>query len=433
MKKKILSAIILLTLASFLVACGSQEEPEVKTPDIKPETTLEPDRKKSDVTDGGDVAGVDDKEAVIIAALQLKDAFYATANDSNGEYIDIFYEMCLVYCRVGGQTDDVIEQMGLPEEMGQAFAKVAQAHGQELMDGYLQEEFLLNCDNLAEMFNEFMSYMPTEEAGNATTALAAFTQLKLEQNTLYNEGGVTITYDGCETADYAGSTTVYFTLVNNNPDNKKVSFGLNSMNVNGIALSPKGALYAESVESGKTVSMNGVLSLNSVDKVMEVLGTNIAETPIQTVGFDFSVRIGSNSDVEFKSAILEAIPHADVDMESLFGNYITSVEVEGSLAPSTVDIYAKWDERGLVVVLKTDDCHETSLQPYVSLQANEISLNAEDLTGKYKVIYPSGYLLLYVNATEDEMRRQCEIGNSEPLCITMRIGWQDTIVTLFEK
>ncbi|MBR5969385.1 MAG: hypothetical protein IK016_03465 [Lachnospiraceae bacterium] len=311
-------------------------------------------------------------------------------------------------------------------------------------DGYdLFPECGLDFDALYEAFS----------SGAASAALIpdtpqkAMAGIRVTDPVLFEKDGVRVTFDGCTTdgeADYAPST-FRFTVENNNPDNKKFFIDMKAFGVNGILLSSNISLNASSgtwyksdgVEGGETLKLETKYEYGAIlARACKALNISAADFPIETVAFVFDAKVGSDSEYERMGVVCRTDAWQNESFKNAFGEYAGTISNNAYYDVLTeLDVYGKVDGNGLTAVLYPSkelsdpfaigDYPETS---WISFAVNERIANptagVEDENGGWidtQYTFPGFAYVTRLYLTEDELRKQLEIGNSETMNIQLRI------------
>lgn len=342
--------------------------------------------------------------------------------------------LCLVTACGGGGSDTASDKSSSSrEETPAVSASVAEASSTEDEEkpAAVAEEEKSAPDEAADGATEEASAAVEKSAaetsgGVAETPDEAFAGIRVKDNVLFDEEGVKITFEGTRVNN--GSAFFSFQQENNNPDNKKLMFGLVSINVNRLHIKSGASQEMISLhssqtdkpyelESGENIKAETQTAYETRDylSLMALLGTEVKDFPIECISFDFFVQIGSDGVKDYCSVTLQTDDYNGDSYMKLYGERCGTTHISG------IDVYGKYDATGYTVVfLPTEE-----LTGKDSIGAYNLAVNGKKLEKKENTdltvplgmgsVYPTGGIALHTSLTEDEIRKSLEIGNSEPL------------------
>lgn len=264
------------------------------------------------------------------------------------------------------------------------------------------------------------------------TAAEAFPAIQFTGDSMiYKENGVEFYYTGCTVE--GGEVRFQFHVSNQNPDNKKVFIAFSSLSVNGLEFAStatfgvnKNNTYNSAINNGLTVGEETDIictgrSPADYELLLSRLGETVVTMPIETVTIGCSIKVGSNSEAEEKTVEFKTTLYHEGDLDGLFGTYVGSVSDRGQ----NVDIYAKHGEFGITAVAVNTGDQACSDFLYANINGkrdnglNQIHHRVGMLMGT-TIVSPNGAeIVFYTDVTDEQLRKENEIGNSELLEISI--------------
>ncbi|MBR0093411.1 MAG: hypothetical protein IJP92_17120 [Lachnospiraceae bacterium] len=337
-----------------------------------------------------------------------------------------------------------------------AAAAVLAPHAGQLMElvgqaGYISPDYAF-YDLLASGGLDFEALYDSFSSGREASAAIpdtpqkALADIRVPDPVLFDQDGVRVTFDGCTTdgEDVMSHAAFLFTVENNNPDNKKFFLGMKAFGVNGIVLENIGSLHTDTggwyeydgLESGETLHLKAEAQYGlTLARACDALGIAAADFPIETVTFVFDARVGSDNEFERMNVVCKTEAWQNESFRNAFGEYAGTISNHAHYDVLTeLDVYGKMDDKGLMAVLcpskelgdpfAIGDYPETS---WISFAVNgkqaypTAGLGEEGGWTDTAYLYPGFVYVTRLYLTEDELRKQLEIGNSEPMEIQLRI------------
>lgn len=448
-KTNLLALIATMALAASMTACGSKaeevtnvSEPVVKSHAEVTEPTVTP-VESAESSPEAPVSGEDDLDAKMEAFNLMIDELNADSDYQKMELFHIILQYC-IWVNGGQYSEGIPHEEALAQmqdflpagDVYNAFVAFMNDNSEEIMSGYVAEAEIWYTDDFDSLYNKFLSYQQTATA-TVDTIEKALTNISMADNTIFSENGVTFTYDYYD----AKTQKMFFTLENNNDSNKKVFLHIDSIYINGVEIfdeyvhlyNASGVGRAEDgIENGNTVQFSyNVGTLGNIDKLYTNLGTNYIDSPFETVQFDYEIQIGSNSDWVYDSALMQTTLYNSNSFSSLFGEHFTTLEVtkEYTTEVNVVETYGKFSDTTCVFYVKGI----TSGAGEGETRIGDLLMNESKLTNNtdYTMYNLSDGVLFIVNRSEDELRKQCEIGNDEPLNVNLDMNF--ALYTIFTK
>ncbi len=333
----------------------------------------------------------------------------------------------------GMSQEEALAQMPAHDDFTKAVISLISKHTEEIQAGFITEEGLWYTNDFDSLYEEFLSCQNAATA-KIDTAEKAYTNLTISNNVIYNENGVSLTFDSFEDKnDTDNHVTMHLTLSNNNDSNKKVFFDIQNLYVNGVKIANRPLLdyVTESgvfvpfteLENGNTVQLQvGSITCDYLDNIYSKLGTGYMESPIETIQMDYMIQIGSNSESVYDSIVLQTANYNNDSFAALFGEHFTTLEVPNTTDSNTsvLETYGSFKDTFCVFAVRSETFENLRIS-----QTNDLLMNGVELSnGKDYTMYelPDGALYI-VNLSEDDIRKQCEIGNDEPLNVNLSINY----------
>ena len=139
------------------------------------------------------------------------------------------------------------------------------------------------------------------------------------------------------------------------------------------------------------------------------------------------IRIGSKSEYESKRVSIRTANYSEDAKAALYGDYMMTINTLINDQP--LDVYVKDGHFGFTVVLVHKGTMGVDLFPY--LYVNEMGLVTNNAHG---VLAPNNARIINSSISDDEIRRQCELGKNDPLVYTLQIEGRDTqAYTIYSK
>ena len=296
--------------------------------------------------------------------------------------------------------------------------------------------------NLKDAYNDFETrkadYLEKYNAGEQSKELA-FSSIEVQDNIVFDENGVTITYTGAVLSDDNKHLNFGFHITNNNPDNKRATVILKCASINGILFMTDGRRdygtgdFDILVGEEKDMEFEKPGYVDDYIAELPLLGESIETLPIETLSFLYTVKIGKDADEEVKLTELKTTKYNESDSNGLFGTCVAKGHDEKS---EGISVYVKSGDFGVTAIaVSTRDYTNINYFEYdvpyssaVSLSFNgnvynETPEHGITYSGSFLTVYPGGSVILCsMNMTDDiiqNLRREYEVGNSEPVEITL--------------
>ncbi|MBE5894068.1 MAG: hypothetical protein E7285_00205 [Lachnospiraceae bacterium] len=444
MKKKSIAFIAALLLAACLTACGEKPEETENTSTNEPVTesnlqesqTSELDEEPVAETPEAPRSDEDDIEAKMEAFEIMMDEISNDPDSRKMELWELIYAYCSMIYYEGKTHEEALAQLQEWEDFGNAAALLIDTHRDEIQAGFIAENDVWYSSDFDSLYNEFLSYHQTATE-NIDTAVKAFTNLNVTNNVIFNENGVSLTFDSFDEAN-----TMFLTLENNNDSNKKVFLYINDIYVNGINITPEYTslrYLAENdirmpfteLETGNSTQLCFEnLNYDLVEEVYGKLGTDYNNSPFETIQIDYQIQIGTGEEAITNSIVIQTDNYNSDSFSSLFGEHFTTLEITEEYTTDIVvaETYGRFSDTNAVFYIEGitpgTGNGETRIG-YFFINNVELANNTD-----YTMYYLNDGLLLIINHSEDELRRQCEIGNDEPLNVILDMNFvQYTIFT----
>ncbi len=304
--------------------------------------------------------------------------------------------------------------------------------------------------NLKDAYKDFETrkadYLEKYNAGEQSKELA-FSSIEVQDNIVFDENGVTITYTGAVLSDDNKNLNFGFHITNNNPDNKRATVMLKCAAINGILFMTDGRRdfgngdFDILVGEEKDLTFEKSGNIESYSSLLPLLGESIETLPVETLSFLYTVKIGKDAEEEVKLAELKTTKYSESDISGLFGTCVAEGHDEKSTG---VSIYVKSGDFGVTATaVNTRDYTNINYFEYDVPYSSAVSLsfNGNVYTGTFGMspddiaktgviyqvpsatVYPGGAVILCsMNMTDDtlmNLRREFEVGNSDPVEITL--------------
>ncbi len=262
--------------------------------------------------------------------------------------------------------------------------------------------------------------------------------LSFEDGTVYDENGMTVTCEGIE--DYfepADSSMrgaiLTLNVSNQNPDNKQMFFEIQDVHWNGLAYtasnywdySTRGLKSGSEDKAYIYFSIYGVYGEYSAYEPLEEslngLGIDISQYPIETVTIRYRVMVGSDSEWEERTAVLKTNEYQDGDFTKYLGEKVGSLTDSGN----EYDLYVKNLSPGIIasLILTSDVKAEEYPTPWVYVNGEYMGVAYAINDERIQEAYPGAASLIYhMTDTDDELRKENEIPNDEPIEIQLDFG-----------
>lgn len=459
MSKRVLSILICAALILSLGACGggqndgpeppestggSQQTPSGEQPP-KPSASdaptedhdvTEPPESDTPETEAPETEPTSPPEEITWEQRDFFDLFlgfmgellmiHADNMEVNDELIDSRWEFDL------DDSTSVVLQMW--KKYYPVFAEKFDAMG----DNAKQEAFGVNADNLSELFSVDWKDLYAEyetlrsEFENTNIPMEdVLTALSFSDGVMCDERGVKVTFKGFRLEDN-GTLFMNFDVSNQNEDNKKLFIDKMYVAVNGLVCGTYGGMYVtltppEGMEVGTDSAVALPISGSTIMEEIYALGETTSSFPIETVSFWFSLKIGSNSEQESRVVTLKSSAYQDGSFVKYLGDMAGSATSGGM----SYDIYVKRGDFGMIVTgVATSDVPEpvNPAFPDTTLNGNNVFLYEGSFARSNFVWANTCVVLLQITKTEEELRKENEIGNSEPFEIALKFMEGDTVV-----
>ncbi len=244
---------------------------------------------------------------------------------------------------------------------------------------------------------------------------------------VYDKDGVLIQLEGWH-VDEEGNAIATLSIQNDNPENKRFSITNNNndasnhvvMSFNGISIGGVSYTIAHRVEgehkddreiiSGEKRTMELKIRNDNLDSFFISTKTDITTQPLQWYDLRLNVKLGSDG----KDEVIESIFYTKDYNESVFtdnvyyGNKIGSAVLDGE----EVDVYCREETDAIYLTLLVDSDNGVSVDG-VNLFVKDEYLENESVVGIKQL--RKNYAKAMKIKTIDEIRRDHEIGNDEPI------------------
>ena len=326
---------------------------------------------------------------------------------------------------------------GLPDEdSALAAAKLLSKYAMELFSTLDPDspENIVYPGGWDAFYSEYLAFKLDASAAIAVvdTVEEVFQTVAVSENMIYNENGVEFVFAGCMVE--GDQIWFNFHLSNQNPDNKKVFVSFNSVSADGFELENGTMLEfnsrnpaAEGIAVGEEADISCVGHTYQFENVLEKLGETIETMPLGTLSFCYDFKIGSDSEYEKKLSELKTSLYREGDIEAFRGTYVGSA----TAGSNSIDVYTKSGSFGItsIAVNTGEDNYGGFIHTFVNGKpADELNAIPNTMTG----VYPGGSIIVFhTDKTDEELRKEYEIGSSEILEITVAYG--DTSVLVYSK
>ncbi len=281
-----------------------------------------------------------------------------------------------------------------------------------------------------------------------------------ENFTIYDQDGVTITLENVaidewlahyEDRGYVSSDdSPVISIMNNNPDNKKLRFEVSAITFNGI----EGDLYYgdlrfDYIEAGgnssKEIWLADGLFSDDYQEAVKRLNQDFKSYPVETIGFYYKIQVGSDSELVSGCTILKTSKYQEGNLEKAYGEKICELEVEAE--KTTCEVYYKQDADGFTVVLRNmgaedgvnnEYCIQSGLENPWLINGKKVKEYKTYGYSNGRIKREGGVAVLRLEDTAEGIRKKAEIPNDEPIEIQMSVQvygeWEDVIIPLpFEE
>lgn len=288
--------------------------------------------------------------------------------------------------------------------------------------------------------------------------------LSVAEPVFYNENGVTLTFEGF-VEDYS-DVALKIRVDNNNPDNKKAHVQIHQIVINNVLANDhsvdyeyKNAGNSCAVLTGQSDIITAVADQDNpcfwdeseqyhnmfYEWQQERIG--IPNNKVHTVAIEYYVKIGSDSEGEERKVVLKTADYEEGYLESFYGDYIASVELDTHLQyyigskydsyrgiskehyqividnKANIDIYKKDTGSGTLFIMRNTDDELVNGYTYSMYVNGE---NIEHLNNAFncsaELLIGNGGIDVYeLDIQPEEIRAELEIPNDVPLNFTMRI------------
>lgn len=306
---------------------------------------------------------------------------------------------------------------------------------QNVLDNAFRDAIEESRDALEEDIEQQNAEMENEIV-NADTII-------IPNNTIYDKDGILITLDSIS------SLGAVITVKNDNPDNKKISrISMDFVGLNGIS-SPKFDLSLSDISVGESGTfeigfdnlrfdksfvlisddiMDSDEYVSLVDKMKETydkLGAK--DIPIETVNFDFELRLGENDTVvEQIHSSVYTDKYKEGDLQSYYGDLEETIEFGPDLisgvTPGSCEIYVNTDmaQDNMYSILFTGlyDIGKdyNFLDAYLYLNDREIRFN------RFPNVRGRDFIDVFTLELDPvEIRKDYELSNSDPINMSFTI------------
>lgn len=248
----------------------------------------------------------------------------------------------------------------------------------------------------------------------------------IDNPVIYDSEGVTVTMDGNWSPDN-DLMELEFTMDNNNPDNKKVSFnatisvdGFNfgSFNINGLA-----------VGESQTQSARGYLT--DYFKLKEMIDAD--SLPLESLSIYYVAQIGSDGEKVPGNTVFSDPTFTDAAFAQIYGDKVGEFDYSrdnDGISDATCEVYVKHTENNYTLiamkVVTSEDVERTAYYPGIySITINDKWCN-NYLYGYGSYICNNGDMFVSIFDTPENIRKDMEIPNDVPLEAIIDTGFYDS-------
>lgn len=253
---------------------------------------------------------------------------------------------------------------------------------------------------------------------------------EIENPVIYDAEGVTITMDEWKSEeDYEDRMTWTFSVTNNNPDNKKVSFSVYSIYIDNFEVtSGEFSLDVSNLSVGETVTRGREWYVYDYFSFKEMIDT--VSLPMESLSLYYTVQIGSDGEQVPGVAYFKNPELSKDDFVKVYGNKIDEVDISTS---HSLEVYKKHIEKNgytLITLKLVGDYDENNRFVVGWLDGCNIYIN-DKLTKSLKGAYGYGIygfegglrnrygddskIMCLVYDTPENIRKENEISNDVPL------------------
>ena len=457
MKKRALTILLCATLILSLVACGGGGKTDSTEP---PSNSTSGTQQNAGQADGPTAEPVETKPSETEPTASPEEL-----SEEEMEFREIFwygYIQNMLMMHADGMSDEEIfaeidswqrfekddGKSVFPQMIKDYFPKMATDFDtlgdEEKGKCYETDPFTVGTVlsvSLKDAYNDFEArksdYLNQYNSGEQSKELA-FSSIEVLNNVIFDENGVKITYTGAEMSDDNKYLNFSFHITNNNPDNKRATVMLKCASINGILFMTDGRRdigngdFDILVGEEKDIEFEKQGAIEDYIAKLPLLGESIETLPVETLSFVYTVKIGKDADEEVRLAELKTTKYNESDLDGLFGTCVAEGHDEES---EGISVYVKSGDFGITAIAISTRDHTDSYFEFDVLYTANVSLsfngNAYNMTPEHGITYAGPSLTAYpgtatilfsMNMTDDilqNLRREFEIGNSEPIEITL--------------
>lgn len=461
--KKALSCVLIAAIVLTLAACGAKQTdsaPSAPSANNSPTST-----EQTPPDDAAEPPASQQAEQTPEAAVEAAPAEILSLDDMSEEEYSLLncvfgYCDCLADVLYSGGSEEQLAEVTSEEFIGQHtfsclyaildetgidaastllanhtsdFISLLSAMGgyDAFMDtyGYSPESFPYP-GGWSSLYSEFQTRKADALAASLSvidTPEKAFQAIEISaaDRVMYHENGVEITFTGCTIS--SDRVNFNFHVSNQNPDNKKVSLYFSDISINRLIIAKaSGDRGLDGLTSGEEADVVCTRYLNQLTRLLEKFGETVETMPIETLTFKYSLQIGSDSEKEQQRAELKTALYREGDIEALWGDYVGSFPKEGE----NIDIYAKSGDFGVVAVAVNVGASPRIVSFTTCINGKKAAkLNETDDTLSFDP--GDSQIIFSTPKTDEEIRKEYEVGNSELLQITFE--YFDTSVVVYSK
>ena len=282
------------------------------------------------------------------------------------------------------------------------------------------------------------------------------TVFHIDDTVIFDEEGVTVTlkdfsYDKMESSYYLDSEddfdTYYYkvNVVNNNPDNRKVSFRICDVSLNGFSARISPYTFNEILVGDSEEYDGKKITDNTYRIALGVFRERLNRFPIETVGIYYYIQIGSDSEWKHGQTFIKTSNYKDSNWEKLYGDkiYEEDMTAESSdyqdkmgnisvyLRDGIDDIYRDGIAVKCITVLNSGDLELkfTDISIVINGEVDREHCNANWI-GNTPML--KGEYIVFLIDTPKNIRRNMELSNDELLDVSLQFTLIDENGTTYD-
>lgn len=268
------------------------------------------------------------------------------------------------------------------------------------------------------LYEEFQDILADVNAAEAVvdTLEEAFplVQVSDSDSVIFSENGSEVRFTGFTLEE--GRIFVNFHVSNQNLDNKKLYFSLQGAAANYTDLGVGPDTNINEVIAGEELDLSLLVPTNIFQSTLDALGLTVQATPIEVLTFRYKVQVGSDGEQVEKTAELKTAQYQGLTLESFLGAQVGTL----SIGNFSANVYAKTTDTGVVAFAVNNVAFDMEKAFYAYVNGKEAKgLNERNVS---TISQDGAVQIFFMTAkADDELRREYEIGSSDPLEIA--VGW----------